>query len=122
MAVTDVSASVIATAVFFSGLRVIKWFNDVIRADLDEWFAAGRVEDLATFCRLIQAQFLLDQSENQSQTPGHHLNLIANHLATTPESHQPFPSYLGKAGAIHFDRHRIIVIQPDILRPQAQLY
>ena len=125
MAVTDVSAWVIATAVFSQALRadhemalaVIQGLTGRIR------FAAGRMEDLALHSVTARlAHFLLDQSENQSlKHPAITRTLMANLLATTPESISRSLRILEKAGAIRFDRHRIIVIQPDILRQQAQL-
>jgi len=124
-AVTDVSAWVIATAVFSQALRadhemalaVIQGLTERIR------FAAGRMEDLALHSVTSRlAHFLLDQSENQSLNhPAITRTLIANHLATTPESISRSLRILEKAGAIRFDRHRIIITQPDILRQQAQL-
>lgn len=125
MAVTDVSAWVIATTVFSQALRadhemalaVIQGLTGRIR------FAAGRMEDLALHSVTARlAHFLLEQSENQSlKHPAITRTLIANHLATTPESISRSLRVLEKVGAIRFDRHRIIVIQPDILRQQAQL-
>ncbi|MBE2223948.1 MAG: Crp/Fnr family transcriptional regulator [Anaerolineae bacterium] len=125
MAVTDVSAWVIATAVFSQALQadhemalaVIQGLTERIR------FAAGRMEDLALHSVTARlAHFLLDQSENHSlKHPAITRSLIANHLATTPESISRSLRVLEEAGAIRFDRHRIIITQPDILRQQAQL-
>lgn len=125
MAVSDVSAWAIATAVFSQALRadhemalaVIQGLTERIR------FAAGRMEDLALHSVTARlAHFLLDQSKNQSlKHPAITRTLIANHLATTPESISRSLRVLEKAGAIRFDRHRIIIIQPEILSQQAQL-
>ncbi|MCB8929392.1 MAG: Crp/Fnr family transcriptional regulator [Ardenticatenaceae bacterium] len=125
MAVTDVSAWVIATAVFSQALQadhemalaIIQGLTERIR------FAAGRMEDLALHSVTARlAHFLLEQSENRSlKHPAITRALIANHLATTPESISRSLRILEKAGAIRFDRHRIIITEPDILHEQAQL-
>lgn len=125
MAVTDVSAWVISTADFAQALRsdhemalaVIHGLAERVR------FAAGRMEDLALHSVTARlAHFLLEQSRDQSlKHPAITRTLIANHLATTPESISRSLRILEEAGAIRFDRHRIIIIQPDILRQQAQL-
>ncbi len=125
MAVTDVSAWVIATDVFSQALQadhemalaIIQGLTERIR------FAAGRMEDLALHSVTARlAHFLLEQSENRSlKHPAITRALIANHLATTPESISRSLRILEKAGAIRFDRHRIIITKPDILHEQAQL-
>ena len=125
MAVTDVSAWVIATAVFSQALQadhemalaIIQGLTERIR------FAAGRMEDLALHSVTARlAHFLLEQSGNRSlKHPAITRALIANHLATTPESISRSLRILEKAGAIRFDRHRIIITEPDILHEQAQL-
>ncbi|MCA9943155.1 MAG: Crp/Fnr family transcriptional regulator [Ardenticatenaceae bacterium] len=125
MAVTDVSAWVIATAVFSQALQadhemalaIIQGLTERIR------FAAGRMEDLALHSVTARlAHFLLDQIENPSlKHPSITRALIANHLATTPESISRSLRILEKAGAIRFDRHRIIITEPEILHEQAQL-
>jgi CRP/FNR family transcriptional regulator len=125
MAVTDVSGWVITTAVFSQALQadhemalaIIQGLTERIR------FAAGRMEDLALHSVTARlAHFLLDQSENRSlKHPAITRALIANHLATTPESISRSLRILEKAGAIRFDRHRIIITKPDILHEQAQL-
>jgi CRP/FNR family transcriptional regulator len=124
MAVTDVSAWAISSAVFSQTLQadhemalaVIQGLTERIRA------VAGRMEDLAlrsVTSRL--ARFLLEQVENPTlKHPSITRTLIANHLATTPESISRSLRVLENAGAIRFDRHRIIIVQPDILRQQAQ--
>lgn len=125
MAVTDVSAWVIPTTVFTSALQAD---HELALAVLQGLVGrvrnlAGRVEDLAlrpVTARL--ARFLLDQIENPTLAhPAVTRTLIANHLATTPESISRSLRVLEKAGAIRFDRHRIIITQPNTLRQQAQL-
>jgi CRP/FNR family transcriptional regulator len=123
-AVTDVSAWVISSAVFSQALQadhemalaVIEGLTDRIRV------VAGRMEDLALHSVSARlAHFLLDQIEDTTlKHPSITRALIANHLATTPESISRSLRVLENAGAIRFDRHRIIITQPDILRQQAQ--
>lgn len=125
MTVTDVSAWVINTSVLSRALQVdhdlalavIQGLTGRVR------FVVSRMEDLAlrsVTARL--AHFLLNQIENPSlKDPSITRSLIANHLATTPESISRSLNVLEEAGAIRFDRHRIIVTQLEILRQQAQL-
>ncbi len=124
-AVTDVVAWVIPTAVFTASLQadhqlcltVVQGLTGRIR------HLVGQLEDLAlrpVTARL--ARFLLEQVEDPTLVhPAVTRALIANHLATTPESISRSLRVLEEAGAIRFDRHRIIIAQPDILRQQAQL-
>lgn len=125
MAITDVTAWVIPAQVFTAALindhaltlNVLHGMAGRVR-DL-----VGRIEDLAlrpVTARL--ARFLLEQIENPSLAhPAVTRALIANHLATTPESISRSLRLLEDAGAIRFDRHRIIIENLDILRQQAQL-
>jgi CRP-like cAMP-binding protein len=125
MAVTEVSAWVIPTAVFLAALQadhaltlaVLQGLVDRVR------HLVARTEDLAlrpVTARL--ARFLLEQIEDPDLAhPAVTRALIASHLATTPESISRSLRVLEEAGAIRFDRHRIIIIQPDTLRQQAQL-
>ncbi len=124
-AVTDVAAWVIPTAVFRDllaadhqlCLAVIQGLTGRVRQ------LVGRVEDLAlrpVTARL--ARFLLEQIEDPTLAhPAVTRTLIASHLATTPESISRSLRVLEEKGAIRFDRHRIIIAQPDILRKLAQL-
>jgi CRP-like cAMP-binding protein len=125
MAVSDVSAWVIPTAVFTNALQtdtelaraVLRGLTGRVR------YLVGQVEDLAlrsVTARL--ARFLLDQVEDPTLThPAVTRALIANHLATTPESVSRSLSVLEKGGAIRFDRHRIVITNPEILRQKADL-
>lgn len=125
MAVTEVSAWVIPTAVFAQALQtdhelalaVLKGMVGRVR------FVVGRMEDLAlrpVTARL--ARFLLEQVANPALAhPAITRVLVANHLATTPESVSRSLRVLEESGAIRFDRHRIIITDPDVLRQQAQL-
>ena len=124
-AVTDVAVWVIPTAVF----------RDLLTADHQLCLAViqglagrvrqlvGRVEDLALRPVLARlARFLLEQIEDPTLAhPAVTRTLIASHLATTPESISRSLRILEEKGAIRFDRHRIMITQPDILRKLAQL-
>lgn len=125
MAVTDVIAWVIPSAVFVEALQSD---HEMCRAVLQGLVGrvrhlVGRVEDLAlrpVTARL--ARFLLQQVENPMLAdPAITRALIAQHLATTPESISRSLRVLEEAGAIRFDRHRIMVIDQDALRQQAWL-
>ncbi|MCO5195631.1 MAG: Crp/Fnr family transcriptional regulator [Anaerolineae bacterium] len=125
MAVTDVSAWVIPAVVFTEALRVDHELSLAVIQGLvgRVRHLVGRIEDLAlrpVTARL--AHFLLEQVENPTLAhPAVTRALIASHLATTPESISRSLRVLEEAGAIRFDRHRIIIIQPDTLRHQANL-
>ncbi len=124
MAVTAVTAWVIPAAVFTAALQadhelalaVLRGVADRARALVD------RVEDLAlrpVTARL--ARFLLEQIDDPTLAhPAVTRALIANHLATTPESISRSLRVLEKAGAIRFDRHNIIISNPSMLRDIAQ--
>lgn len=124
-AVTDVSAWVIPTAVFTQALQTDHGLTLAVLHGLvgRTRHLVGQLEDLAlrsVTARL--ARFLLEQVEDPALAhPAVTRALIANHLATTPESISRSLRVLEKAGAIRFDRHRIIIAQPDILRQQALL-
>lgn len=124
-AVTAVSAWVIPTAVFAAALQnnhelalaVLQGMVGRVRS------LVGQVEDLAlrpVTARL--AHFLLEQIKDPALThPAVTRTLIANYLATTPESISRSLRVLETTGAIRFDRHQIIIVQPETLRQQAQL-
>lgn len=125
MAITDVKAWVIPAEFFTAALEddhelcmgVLQGLVGRVRG------LVSRVEDLAlrpVTARL--ARFLLEQVEDPTLAhPAVTRVLIASYLATTPESISRSLRALEKAGAIRFDRHRIIIENPDILRQQAQL-
>ena len=124
-AVTDVLAWVVPSAVFVEALQSD---HDMCQAVLQGLVGrvrhlVSRVEDLAlrpVTARL--ARFLLQQVANPTLAhPAITRTLIAQHLATTPESISRSLRLLEEAGAIRFDRHQIVITQPDILRQQAQL-
>lgn len=83
----------------------------------------GRLEDLAlrpVTARL--AKFLLEQVQHPASAhPAITRALIASHLATTPESISRSLRTLETAGAIRFNRHRIMITDPENLRQLAQL-
>jgi CRP-like cAMP-binding protein len=83
----------------------------------------GQVEDLAlrpATARL--ARFLLEQVQDPTLAhPAVTRALIANHLATTPETVSRSLRILEAEGAICFDRHRILILAPDKLRELALL-
>jgi len=65
---------------------------------------------------------LLAQAENPSLSgPGVTRAAIAAHLATTPETISRALAKLQEAGAIRFDRHRIIITNGELLRSMAVL-
>jgi CRP/FNR family transcriptional regulator len=125
MAVTAGSAWVIPTAAFTKllqrdhelSLAVIQGLVGRMRHLVE------RLEDLAlrpVTARL--ARFLLTQVEDPTLAhPAVTRALIASHLATTPESVSRSLRLLEEAGAIRFDRHRIVVARPDILSQLALL-
>jgi CRP/FNR family transcriptional regulator len=127
MAVTNASVWVIHTAVLTHAvqqdhqlcLAVLRGLVGRVR------HIVGRMEDLAlrpVTARL--ANFLLNQAEAASADLAHPAitrTLIANHLATTPESISRSLRVLEQAGAIRFDRQQIIIVAPQILRDQAKL-
>lgn len=124
MAVTAVTAWVIPAAAFTAALQadhalalaVLRGVVGRARALVD------RVEDLAlrpVTSRL--ARFLLEQVNDPTLAhPAVTRALIANHLATTPESISRSLRVLEKAGAIRFDRHNIVINDLDLLRDMAQ--
>src|SRR5512141_115889 len=77
-----------------------------------------RVEDLALHSAIARlAGFLLLQSKNPSLNgPGITQAAIAARLATTPETVNRALHELEDRGAIRFDRHRIVIVSPDLLQ------
>lgn len=125
MAVADGRAWVFNTDVLGLGLiddhdlalAVIQGLTQRIRQ------LVGQIEDLAlrpVTGRL--ARFLLKQQENPSLSgPTVTRALIASHLGTTPETVSRALRTLEEAGAIVFDRHRIIIRNASLLREMAML-
>ncbi len=84
---------------------------------------AGQIEDLTLYSVTARlARFLLTQAEDPSlRGPGVTRAAIAAHLATTPETISRVLARLQEAGAIRFDRHRILITDADMLRSIAML-
>lgn len=82
-----------------------------------------QIEDLTLYPVIVRlARFLLAQAENPSLSgPGVTRAAIAAHLATTPETISRALAKLQEAGAIRFDRHKIIITNPELLRSMAVL-
>jgi len=82
-----------------------------------------QLEDLALYPVLARlARFLLAQAEDPSLSgPGITRAAIAGHLNTTPETISRVLVKLQNAGAIRFDRHRILITDRDLLRSLAEL-
>ncbi|HEC21998.1 MAG TPA: Crp/Fnr family transcriptional regulator [Chloroflexi bacterium] len=83
----------------------------------------SQIEDLALCSVTVRlARFLLRQSEKPSLSQGGITRAtIAAHLATTPETISRTLHTLEELGALRFDRHRIIIVNPDLLRTIAGL-
>jgi CRP/FNR family transcriptional regulator, dissimilatory nitrate respiration regulator len=98
-------------------LGVIRGLNQRVRG------LVLQIEDLAL--RSVTgrlARFLLQQRENPSLSgPAVTRALIATHLGTTPETVSRALRTLEEAGAIAFDRHRIIIRKASLLREIALL-
>ncbi len=82
-----------------------------------------QIEDLALYSVVVRlARFLLMQAEDPALSgPGVTRTAIAAHLATTPQTISNVLRTLEEAGAIEFDRHRIVIVRDDILRSIAML-
>ena len=78
----------------------------------------GQIEDLALYSVIVRlARFLLKQAEDPSLSgPGVTRTAIAAHINTTPQTISNVLHSLEEAGAIQFDRHRIIIVNERILR------
>lgn len=83
----------------------------------------GQIEDLTLYSVMVRlARFLLKQAEDPSLSgPGITRTAIAAHINTTPQTISNMLRSLEEAGAIQFDRHRIIIVDEDKLRSIAQL-
>lgn len=94
-----------------AGLMVIDVFAGRIRA------LAKQMEDLALYSVAARlASFLLKQADNPALAgPGITRTAIAGHLATTPETVSRVLGKLQDAGAIRFDRHRILIVNEALL-------
>jgi CRP/FNR family transcriptional regulator len=124
MAITDISAWVISADSFTEALHADHQLAEAVVGGLVGRIRhlIGQVEDLALHSVTARlARFLLEQVDDPTLShPAVTRSLIANHLATTPESISRSLRELEQAGAIRFDRHRIFISQPDTLRHIAQ--
>ncbi len=83
----------------------------------------NQIEDLALYSVIVRlARFLLKQSEDPSLSgPGITRTAIAAHINTTPQTISNTLHILEDAGAIQFDRHRIVIVNEPVLRSIAML-
>jgi CRP-like cAMP-binding protein len=83
----------------------------------------SQIEDLALYSVLVRlARFLLKQAEDPSLSgPGVTRTAIAAHINTTPQTVSVTLRELESAGAIEFDRHRIVIVDEPALRAIAML-
>ncbi len=119
-ALSDVTAWAIAPEALHRALRsdpalalaVIQSISGRVRALVQQ------IEDLALYSVQARlARFLLAQSADPAlKGPGVTRAAIAAHLATTPETVSRVLRALEEAGAIRFDRHRIVIVDVDLLR------
>ncbi len=82
-----------------------------------------QIEDLTLYPVMVRlARFLLAQAENPSLSgPGVTRAAIAAHLATTPETISRVLAKLQDTGTIRFDRHKIIIVNVELLKSVAVL-
>ena len=83
----------------------------------------GQIEDLALYSVIVRlARFLLKQAEDPSLSgPGITRTAIAAHINTTPQTLSNVLHSLEDAGAIEFDRHRILIVNKAVLSSIAML-
>lgn len=83
----------------------------------------AQIEDLALHSVIVRlARFLLKQAGDASLVgPGITRTAIAAHINTTPQTISNVLHTLEDAGAIRFDRHRIVIVDETILRSIAML-
>src|SRR5690606_24903692 len=83
----------------------------------------GQIEDLALYSVMVRlARFLLKQAEDPSLSgPGVTRTAIAAHINTTPQTISNVLRSLEEIGAIQFDRHRIVIVNENLLRSIAML-
>lgn len=83
----------------------------------------GQIEDITLYSVIVRlARFLIRQTDDPSLSgPGITRTAIAAHLNTTPQTISVALRDLEAAGAIEFDRHRIIIVDEQKLRTIAAL-
>ena len=124
-ALTDGAARVIASATIAAALEADHRFALAVIKGLASRarHLVGQIEDLAlrpVTARL--ARFLLEQATDPTLAhPAVTRALIANYLATTPESVSRSLRVLEQCGAIRFDRHRIVIVKEELLRELAMV-
>ena len=124
-ALSEVSAWVLPSAVLSDMLETDPGFARHVVGFLTSRVRTliHQMEDLVLYsvpARL--ARFLLSQEADPSlEGPGVTRAAIASHLATTPETISRALRMLEDAGAIRFDRHRILIINEALLRDLAML-
>ncbi len=105
-------------------LKTILLHNPVVATNVIRFLArqvrtlVGQIEDLALHSVIVRlARFLLKQAQNPD------LNgvaitrtVIAAHLNTTPQTISVTLRELEAAGAIEFDRHKVLIVREDVLR------
>ncbi len=98
-------------------LNVIQLLADRVRS------LVGQIEDLALYSVTVRlARFLLKQAEDPALSgPGITRTAIAAHINTIPQTISNVLRVLEEAGAIEFDRHRIVIVNERILRSNAML-
>jgi CRP/FNR family transcriptional regulator len=99
-----------AQAVIFSMARRVRAFT-------------RQIEDLTLYSVTARlARFLLQEADNPAFVEaGVTRKAIASYLATTPESVSRTLRLLQEAGAIQFDRYRIMIVNPALLRTIGQV-
>jgi CRP/FNR family transcriptional regulator len=83
----------------------------------------SQIEELALYSVVVRlARFLLKQNEEPSLIgPGVTRTAIAAHINTTPQTISNLLPILQDAGAIQYDRQRIVIVNEQILRSIAML-
>jgi CRP-like cAMP-binding protein len=83
----------------------------------------SQIEDLALYSVIVRlSRFLLKQAEDPSLSgPGITRTAIAAHINTTPQTISNVLRTLEEMGAIQFDRHRIVILNENLLRSIAML-
>ncbi|MCU0481964.1 MAG: Crp/Fnr family transcriptional regulator [Anaerolineae bacterium] len=98
-------------------LRVIQILSRRVRGLIRQ------IEELALYSVIVRvARLVLNQVDDPALSgQGVTRATIASHLATTPQTISTALRELEGAGAIVFDRHKIIIVREDILRSIAML-
>jgi len=124
-ALSDVRLWVIPTGVLEQAMdvdpmlarRIIKALSQRVRTLVDQ------IADLTLYSVVVRlARFLIQQTENPAlDGPGITRALIANYLATTPESVSRALGTLKDAGAIDFDRQNVDILDRSLLHTIASM-